>query len=256
MKYAFDLNEAIISTIAQVYMGSGVEAVGNYVGRLSDLRYDQIERRSPAYVKKSTYILSLGSQEATNAYINRLETYQQKGDMMRIMRALAGVTFYLIYVILWYIMIWQLLVFIYIYFKRYLMIAFLIAIFPITLFEYIVGIIKTGKQSGISEWSREFFTNVFLQTIHAITYGIITGVCMSQIRASMLGEGGIKLNWFLMLCAINFVFTGERILKSIMNAGSAQSVVDADNVSKGARGGMGKIRNAVGKGFNKLTGEK
>ncbi len=245
MKYAFNLNEAIIRMIESTFNG-GNELVNSYVGELSDLRHDDIEFRSPQYVTQSSYVLTLGSEEATAAYINRLETYQSKGDIMRMMRAMAGITAYLIYVILWYIMLIQLLIFIFIYFKRYLMIAFLIAIFPITLFEYIAGTIITGKQSAISAWSKEFFINVFLQSIHAVVYGIITGVVMSQLLDILQSNEPTKLNYFLMIVAINFVFTGEKILRGIINAIATESVKTGDDVMKSAKGGINKIKGAVG----------
>ena len=245
MKYAFNLNEAIIRMIESTVNG-GNELVNSYVGELSDLRHDDIEFRSPQYVTQSSYVLTLGSEEATAAYINRLETYQSKGDIMRMMRAMAGITAYLIYVVLWYVMLIQLLIFIFVYFKRYLMIAFLIAIFPITLFEYIAGTIVTGKQSAISAWSKEFFVNVFLQSIHAVIYGIITGVIMSQLLDILQSNEPTKLNYFLMIVAINFVFTGEKVLRSIINAIATESVKTGDDVMKSAKGGLNKVKGAVG----------
>lgn len=180
--------------------------------------------------------MSLGSEEATAAYINRLEEYKARGDMMRIMRALAGITGRIIYAILWYIMFFQLLVFIFIYLKRYLMIAFLIAIFPITLIQYIIGTVSTGKQSGLSTWCKEFFVNVFVQTIHAVVYGIIAGVIMNQIYAKLGTNGQYDMNWFLLIVAINFIFTGEKILKEIINAIQTETIKDASDVSKDMRG--------------------
>lgn len=235
MRYAFDLNEAFIRTIQRVY-DPGDSLVGSYVGMISDLRVDDLEERSPQYVSKSSYILSLGSEEATAAYINRLEEYKARGDMMRIMRALAGITGRIIYAILWYIMFFQLLVFIFIYLKRYLMIAFLIAIFPITLIQYIIGTVSTGKQSGLSTWCKEFFVNVFVQTIHAVVYGIIAGVIMNQIYAKLGTNGQYDMNWFLLIVAINFIFTGEKILKEIINAIQTETIKDASDVSKDMRG--------------------
>lgn len=244
MRYAFDINEGVIQTIKGIYNKGSSEMSGSYLGVVSDLRYDELEERSPEYVTGTSYYLKLGSEEATAAYTNRLETYKTKGDVMRIMRSLAGIYARIIYVIIWFIMMGQLLVFIFIYFKRYLMIAFLIAIFPITLIEYVIGTITTGKQSSLGSWSREFFTNVFLQTIHAIIYGIISGVIIEQVRTSISVGHLTRINWFLMICAISFVFSGERILKEIMNAGHAESVKGASDVYSG---GKGAIKGAYGK---------
>ncbi len=255
MKYAFNLNEAIIQMIQSTFNG-GNELVNSYIGELSDLKHADLEFRSPQYVTQSSYILTLGSEEATNAYINRLETYESKGDIMRMMRAMAGITARILYVILWFIMLGQLIIFVFIYYKRYLMIAFLIAVFPITLFEYIIGSIVTGRQSAISGWSKEFFVNVFLQSIHAVIYGIITGVIMNQLLNVMQTGNAADINWFLMIVGVNFVFTGEKTLREIINAMATESVKTGEDVMKGAtngvKGGINKVKGAVGK----LTGGK
>ena len=240
MRYAFDLNEAIIQMIESTFNG-GNELVNSYIGELSDLKHADIEFRSPQYVTQSTYILMLGSEEATNAYINRLETYEAKGDIMRMMRALAGITARLIYVVLWFIMLGQLVIFVFIYFKRYVIIAFLIMIFPITLIEYIIGTIVTGKQSAISGWSKEFFINVFLQSIHAIVYGISTGVIMNQLLNVMQTGNQKDINWFLMIVGVNFVFVGEKMFREIINAMATESVKTGEDVMKSAQGGMKKV---------------
>lgn len=246
MKYAFNLNEAIIQMIQSTFNG-GNELVNSYIGELSDLKHADLEFRSPQYVTQSSYILTLGSEEATNAYINRLETYESKGDIMRMMRAMAGITARILYVILWFIMLGQLIIFVFIYYKRYLMIAFLIAVFPITLFEYIIGSIVTGRQSAISGWSKEFFVNVFLQSIHAVIYGIITGIIMNQLLNVMQTGNSADINWFLMIVGVNFVFTGEKTLREIINAMATESVKTGDDVMKSAKGGMNKVKGAVGK---------
>lgn len=252
MRYAFDLNEVIIRLMENMYGGENV-LVGNYIGEVSDLRKQNVELRSPEYVTRGTYVLTLGSEEATSAYINRLEDYKNKGDMMRIMRSLAGVTARLIYVILWYMMLWQLIIFVFVYYKRYLMIAFLIAIFPITLIEYIVGTISTGKQSALSSWSKEFFVNVFLQSVHACIYAVVSGVIMTQIN-SMLVDGGVnKINWFLMICAVNFVFAGEKMLLAIINAAATETISSPGDVSKGAAGGIKSGARKIGQGANAIS---
>lgn len=127
MRYAFTLNEALIGEIRKTFTNNNPyeEIVGSYIGKISDVQYDQVfEERSPEYISKSDYIYSLGSSSATYAYIKQLDKYKQRGDVMRIMRAMAGITGKLIYVVLWLIMLWQLLVLTYMYAKRYLMIAF------------------------------------------------------------------------------------------------------------------------------------
>lgn len=249
MRYSFDLNEGIIKTMQKMHGGaSGITST--YVGDVSDLRSKEFEIRSPEYIKRGTYLLTLGSEEATNAYIKNYKDYNERGDIMRIVRALAGITGRMIYVIIWYLMLWQLIIFIYIYYKRFLMIAFLIAIFPITLLEYVIGTVVTGKQSALASWSKEFFTNVFLQSIHAVIYAIISSVVMSQITGGLQSEGGItKINYFLMIIAVNFVFTGEKMLRDIISAVTT-SVENPEGelgkAYKSARAFGGKVKKMFG----------
>ena len=252
MRYSFELNEALLRTMQGMYGGS--TPVGTYVGEVSDLRTKDYELRSPEYVERGTYLLTLGSEDATNAYIESANKYQEKGDMMRIIRAMAGITGRMIYVIIWYMMLWQLLIFIYVYYKRYLIIAFLIAIFPLTLIEYVVGTVLTGKQSAIASWSKEFFVNVFLQSIHAIVYGLISSVIINQITSVLNSEGINSINWLLMIVAVNFVFAGEKMLREIINAAATESVQNPEDVSKGAIGGAKKIGGTTKSIASKLTG--
>lgn len=246
MRYSFDINEALLRMMSgesSTSIGSG----NNFGSGVSDLTQDEIEERSPEYVTKSSYLLTLGSEEATAAYLNSVEKYTRKTDLMRIMRAMAGVTGRMLFVILWFVMIVQLVIFIFIYYKRYLMIAFLIMIFPITLVEYIVGTITTGKQSALSSWCKEFFVNVFLQSIHAVVYGIVAGVIIEQIRSTLASGGLSRINWIIFIVATNFVFTGEKIIRDIINAAGTESVKPVDEVGKGFRGG-------IKKGFDKVKG--
>ena len=127
------------------------------------------------------------------------------------------------------------------------MIAFLIMIFPITLVEYIVGTITTGKQSALSSWCKEFFVNVFLQSIHAVVYGIVAGVIIEQIKSTLASGGLSRINWIIFIVATNFVFTGEKIIRDIINAAGTESVKPVDEVGKGFRGG-------IKKGFDKVRG--
>ena len=264
MKYAFKLNDAIINEIRKTFSDNSEyeEIVGSYVGKITDLQYDQVfEERSPEYISRSDYIYSIGSSEATYAYIKEMEKYKERGDVMRIMRAMAGVTGKLIYVILWLIMLWQVLVLTFMYTKRYLMIAFLIMIFPITIIEYIIGAVKTGKGGGFSAWCMEFFLNVFIQTIHAIAYGMIGGVVMANVRNGIANGGVERMNWIILIIAINFIFEAEGIIKKIIKANAA-SIKDAAGVAQDIKGFgtgakdktkkfAGSVTGTIGKMFSK-----
>ena len=236
MKYAFTLNDSIVNEVYKSFSDNPYgEIVGSYIGNVSDVQYDEVfEERSPEYISKSDYVYSLGSTEATYAYFNQLEKYKSRADVMRIMRAMAGITAKFIYVILWYIMMGQMLILAFMYTKRYLMIAFLIVIFPITVIKYVIGAVKTGRGGGFSAWCVEFFINVFLQSIHAVIYGIIGGVVMVHVQNGIVGSDLKQINWVILIIAVNFIFEGEAILKKIIKA-NAESVTDGTNVFGNAR---------------------
>ena len=109
------------------------------------------------------------------------------------------------------------LVVIYMYSKRYIMIGFLIMVFPITVMEYVIGLSRSGRTGqGFSAWCMEFFINVFIQSIHGVIYGIIGGVVVGNVQLLLVTQGEGRMNWIVMIVAINFLFEGESILKKIV----------------------------------------
>lgn len=244
MKYSFELNEGIVSEIRKTFTNNNPydEIVGAYIGGVSDIQYDHVfEERSPAYITRSDYVYSVGSVEATFKFFEELEMYQERGDLMRIMRAMAGITGKFIYVILWFIMLWQMLVLVFMYAKRFLMIAFLLMIFPITVIEYIVSSILSGKSRGFSAWCMEFFLNVFIQTVHAVSYGIIGGVVTAHIQNGIANGNVSRMNWVTLIIAVNFMFEAEAILKKIIKA-NAESIRNSTDMSTALKGGAGKVK--------------
>ena len=248
MKYAFNLNEGIVKAISNQFSANPYsEIVGSYIGAVSDVQYDYVfEERSPEYISRSDYVYNIGSKEATIKYFTQLEKYKERGDIMRIMRAMSGITAKIIYVILWWIMLWQILVLLFVYLKRYLMIAFLIMIFPIVVVEYIIGTTLSGKSQGFSAWCFEFFLNVFIQTIHAITYGIIGGVVMNHIQQGLIDNAQFdgyvgNINWVLLIIAVNFIFEAENIIKKIIKANAVKSIRNSEDVSESMKGMRKKV---------------
>lgn len=244
MRYSFELNEGIITEIRKTFTNNNPydEIVGAYIGSVSDVQYDHVfEERSPEYITKSDYVYSVGSVEATLQFFEELELYKSRGDLMRIMRAMAGITAKFIYVVLWFIMLWQMIVLLVMYAKRYLMIAFLIMIFPIVVIEYVIGTVLTGKSRGFSAWCMEFFLNVFIQTIHAISYGVIGGVITAHIQNGIANGNVSRMNWVILIIAVNFIFEAEAIIKKIIKA-NAESLRNSNDMSKMLKGAPGRVK--------------
>lgn len=237
LKNAFKVNEAIVKMISDQHGGNNQvgTAIGNTEGEWAN---EEIEFRSPEYVSRFTGKSSLGGEDMNLIYQKALDSYRSGADMTRIMRAYAGITRKLIYVIIWYVLLTQLIVLIVLYYKRYFTIAFLIVIFPLVAMYYIIEIARGKNGQVFSEWSKEILVNIFIQTIHAIVYAIIASVAISRVQAD-IASGSDAMNWLLIIVAVNFITEGEKIVRKL---------VGVDGKNAGAMGAMGQsIKNAPGK---------
>ena len=187
MRYAFDINEAIVQYIGSKY-STGNQVTASAITQISDLTRDDLEFRSPQYISLAGLQVGAGSSEATQLYLNKLETYKSQVDVMRMMRAFGGITLRFAYIIIWWIMLAQTYILAIIYLKRYLLIAFLIIIYPLVIIGYIIGGMFGKRQTAFNEWCKNFFTNVFMQTIHAIMYGTISCIIMIQEKNQLINE--------------------------------------------------------------------
>ena len=238
MKYILMLNESLVALLAED-SGTNIK-YGSSFNDGSNWSAEAIEFRSPLYVSKYTGSVSYGSAEANLSYIKKVGEYEKNFDIMRIMRAYAGVTYKLGYVFIWYVTIGQLVVFVVLYFKRFFMITFLIGVFPIICTFHAISLWQGGKGRQVSTWLSEFLSNVFIQFIHAIIYTIITGVCLDIIRETVVGGTSSSVaNWLIMIVAINFIPEGEKILKKIFSALSSGNTA----------GGVGESSQGIKKAF-------
>ena len=233
MRYAFDINEGIIKYIASKYSTED-KITATAISQISDLTREDLEFRSPKYISLAGMRIGAGSSEATQLYLNRLEEYKKQVDVLRMMRAFAGVTLRFTYIIIWWIMLAQVYILTVIYLKRYLTIAFLIIIYPLVMIGYIMGGMFGKRQTAFNRWCGTFFTNIFMQTIHAIMYGTISGIIMSQVQGQISSGGISKLNVILMIIATSFLFSGEKLLTRFWKL----SIDDSER--KGIKGMLGK----------------
>ncbi len=236
LRYAFKLNEGIVGTICEQYGDTGPRGtpLGNTEGEWSE---EEIEFRSPEYVSRFTGKNALAGEEANIVYQKALDTYRSGADMTRIMRAYAGITRKLIYVMIWFILLSQLVVLIVKYYKRYFVIALLIIVFPLVAMYYIIEIVRGKPGQVFSEWTKEILINIFMQTIHAIIYVLIASVAISRVQLDIRTSGD-AMNWILIIVAINFLGQGEKILRKLTGI---------DGKTDSGIGGTGKaIKGAAG----------
>ena len=74
--------------------------------------------------------------------------------------------------------------------------------------------------------------------MHAVSYGMIGGVVMANVQNGIVNGGVERMNWIILIIAINFIFEAEKILKKIIKANAA-SINDAAGV-EGEIKGFGK----------------
>lgn len=251
MKYAFDINEAFVKALKEEFAING-KYTGTYIADPDEYNREAFEFRSPEYRSKYTGILAFGGEELNDAYVKRLGEYRSTGDMMRIMRAYAGATKRLIFVIIWFVLLFQLIILLFKYYKRYFTIAFLIIVFPFTTISYLLDSLKGRRPEAFRMWCVEYFVNVFTQAIHAIIYSIISSVCIKQVVEEL--NGG-TLNWIIIIVAINFLFQGEKIIRKIMGVDGAKSAKPIEDSARAGRAGMGKARQNMGRALGIFTGK-
>lgn len=243
MKLGFDINEAIITMVQNGAISGSTINKSYALKQVSELKIDEdLEFRSPIYVSNASLKLNAGSDDATEYFVSKLQNYQKNTDIMRLMRAYAGVTLRFMYVVIWYLLLVQTYFMVYTYLKRYVTIAFLLCIYPLTVIGYVIGGVMGRSKTSFNEWCSRFFGNVFMQTIHAITYGVISSVLIGQVKDGLPDN----VNWILMVVAVSFLFTGEKILDNLWRLATSASE------------GKGELKSALGKpkdAFNKIRGK-
>lgn len=216
MKIVFKLNDALVMQINDYAFSNVSTSLGGSISTVSDLQKEDLEFRSPIYVSLESSKISAGSEEATELYVSKISQYASKADMMRIMRAFAGATGRFTFLVLWYIMLVQLYILVVIYLKRYFTIAVLLIIYPLVTIGYVSGNMFGNSQTAFNSWCRKFISTVFLQSIHAIIYGITSQMLINQIRIS--GGEVVSMNWIVMIITTSFLFSGEKILARLFNS--------------------------------------
>lgn len=255
VRYAFILNEAIVEMLEEQY--NGVGNVGTYIGTPEgEWSAEEIEFRSPEYVSRFTGIVDFGGKQSNIAYQKALNAYKAKADLTRIMRAYAGISKKFIYVIIWIVLLSQLFVLVIQYYKRYFVIAILLVIFPLVTIAYIIEIIRGKNGQVFSEWAKEMFVNIFVQSVHAIVYVVIASVAIAKVTQD-ISSAEDSMNWLLIIVAINFITEGEKIVRKLLGINSKTSGGIADmgksvkDKVKGGAGGAGRVGRAFAGGGKK-----
>ena len=127
--------------------------------------------------------------------------------------------------IMYMVLIYYTIKFVFIYFKRFFTVFMLTILAPLMGLFYAFNKVMTGKAATFKKWAAEYAFNVFLQTIHAITYGVFVTLAIGLSSSSIAG-------FILAMVMLNFMGQAEKIMRKIFKLSGG--IVD-DNANKGIR---------------------
>ena len=174
-------NELLVEEISKLQLGTKTLQVYEY----------GLKERATNGVTDADMEISVYDEVRTRAYDARL-TVGFTGMVMYL---------YLIY------NAWK---FSFIYLKRYLVISVLIIMSPIVSVMYAYNKVKSGKAQVFTNWFKELFFMIMLQSIHALMYVVF----LEQALAISLSSIGGMILSFIML---NFMTKAEEIFRKIFN---------------------------------------
>jgi hypothetical protein len=189
MIFIIDLNETMVNTIAntanQIYEASPDEYGDNAYNNKTN---DDIET-------------SLFDTIRTRAYDPKL---------------INGTTGMIMYIYLVYCAY----KFTFIYLKRYLTVAVLTLMAPVVAASYALNKALSGKTQIFTKWLKEYFFNVFLQTIHALIYATFVLMALKLSLNSISGA-------LLALVLLNYMSQADKLFRKIFAFGGGDgSLVD------------------------------
>ena len=153
---------------------------------------------------------------------NLMGTLQRESFGIQIVEAVAAM-------ILFGIIIGQTVSFLFAYVKRMLTIGFLIMIAPLITITYSIDKIGDGKAQALNTWLKEFVYNILIQPFHCILFAAFASVAMALIEDSTgsvlaIFEDASIGALILAICCIQFIKTGEELVKKIFGFGQASSL--------------------------------
>lgn len=128
--------------------------------------------------------------------------------------------------ILYGVIIFQTVSFIFAYVKRMLTIGFLIMIAPLITITYSIDKIGDGKAQALNTWLKEFSYNILIQPFHCILFASFANVAFDLIGVGTWTAGSSLAEMILAIACIQFIKTGENLVKKIFGFGQASSLSD------------------------------
>lgn len=128
--------------------------------------------------------------------------------------------------IMYMILVYYTVRFILVYFKRFFTILILTIMAPLAALSYAFTKVNTGKAPILTKWAQEYTYNVFLQTIHALLYGVFVSMALILSTESIVG-------FILALIMLNFMLKADKIFRKIFKfSGSLLDSNDNSNIKE------------------------
>ena len=127
------------------------------------------------------------------------------------------------------------------YIKRMIKVAFLIIISPLISITYAVDKFSDKKAQALTNWTKQFTSEVLIQPFHALIYLILL-----SLSKSLAEEGGIFAG-LMAVVFLRFIFEAEKIIKNIFDVKPAASMGDGNKVVNAIIGSkvLGEIKQRV-----------
>lgn len=181
----------------------------------------------------------LDKYEEAYQYETQIEQIDQdivtlQNDILGLMRSYAGEYNRLVFGVLFLMLLFQLIGLLILYIKRMIMIAILIAVFPLIMLFYCIDKMADNTAQTLSLWFKEFLSNVFIQSIHAVIYVVLVEMGLEVFKR----DNG---NWLLLVIAMMLILPAESIMKALFNL-NGSSLGQIGGMFEKATIGIGAIR--------------
>lgn len=137
------------------------------------------------------------------------------------------------YALLYAMGVFQVLMLLITYITRTFMISFLIIVFPAVMAIYSIDKLNDNKSTIFTRWNKEFISNVFTNSMHALSYGIMFSVILGQPT----GLEGEAMHPIVKVIALWFIIPSGQVLRSIFDIAAA-SAKNSDQAGLAALAGL------------------
>ena len=149
------------------------------------------------------------------------------------------------YALLYFMGVLQVFILFMTYVIRTFMISFLILIFPVVMAIYCLDKINDNKSGVFTKWLKEFISNVFTNSMHALSYGIMFSVILMAPSDPTSPQ---SLHPIVKVIALWFIIPSGKILRSVFDIQSEGSK-HSDHAGLAALGGVAALSKAGGGKF-------